>query len=596
MKFNNEYLVRKYREHPSELEAICRTWSIPEDKFVEKVDEWFENFSPEDYELAFKILREIDFYNSDRIKKELLQIRDNIKKRISPVKFNKEKILLIVPEGYGDSAHRHAYDLTKIWGIDNRQICSVNQLSAKKITNETIIIAYNDTYGSGNQFVADMVKETIIGELSKEYWLFVIGLTISDTARNYLKYALPNAHILPGNSPKTIYDTFNYKETTRISELGADIYPPHPLGYGRAGLLVVYEFQCPNNSIPLIWANSKTENNEFEGYTFPWNSLWDYKPKTKFDLDVEYGEDETENQKSKTTTKYEPEIHSVTKGVSKRTFSNRTKLQFTDDEIQIVNDIVNNWNFSVKRHNDIISKRLAKWFDNFEPHHKEIALKIFSNINFLSLSRTREEIKNLRDKVMNVVSRSGYKNNDIILVITGDELESSYHYIYDFMRKWGLQLSQVLTLKHICKHPYEAVDKHLVFFYHTRLHKDETFLSDVWPRINKLPAKHIHILSFMMSEITVKLFDNLIKETESNEKPYNMKVNYYYCETISKPLKKILSGDELVELQKLLESKSVNEKNIGDKYLTSYYFKCPLSTLSLLWYREKINALFDSKL
>lgn len=580
MKFTNEYLIRKYRDYRSELETICKAWNIPKEKFVEKVDNWFRNFTPQDYDLAFKILKEIDFYDSDRIRNVLLQVKDDMAKKIAPVKLHKEKILLIVPDGYGDSAHRHAYDLTKIWKIDNSQICSVNQLSAKNVTKDTILVAFNDTYGSGNQFVIDMVKDTILKELSKKCWLFIVGLTISDTARNYLKYTLPDAHILPEISPKTIYDTFNYKETTRIAEIGADIYPPHPLGYGRTGLLVVYEFQCPNNSIPLIWANSKTENNEFEGYTFPWNSLWEYKPKIKNNSDIVL----------------ESETHTAAKNVFKKAFKSRTNLKFTDDEILTINTIVDNWKFSTKKHNEIVTKKLAKWFDNFELRHKEIALKIFANINFLSLLRTREEIKNLRDKVMSVVSRSGCKNNDVILIITGDEIESSYHYIYDFMRKWGLQLSQVLTLKHVCKHPYEAVGKHLVFFYHTRIHKNETFLSDVWPRISGLPAKHIHILSFMMSEVTITLFENLISEVESKQMPYSMKVSYYYCEAISKPLKRILSIDELSELQKLLESKSVNEKNIGEKFLTAYYFKCPPDTLSLLWYRQKVNALFDSKL
>lgn len=584
MKFNNEYLVRKYKEYPSEIEAICRAWAIPEDKFAERVDDWFQNFARGDYELAFKILKEIDFYNSARIEKELYLIMNEIEKQLLPTKLDKEKILLIVPDGYGDSAHRHAYDLTKIWGIDNRQICPVNQLPIRNITNDTVLIAFNDTYGSGNQFVTDMVKGTMLRELAIKCWLFVVGLTISDTAREYLKYALPKADILPKASPKTIYDNFNYRETTRISEIGADIYPPHPLGYGRAGLLVVYEFQCPNNSIPLIWANSKTENNEFEGYAYPWNSLWEYKPKTKFDLNSPTAFRKDAN--------YEPETHTIATNVVRKKFTAKTKLKFTEDELLTINNIVDNWEFSTKKHNTIIKDKLAKWFDNFEPRHKEMALKIFSNINYLSLSRTREEIKNLRDKVTSVVSRSGDKKNDIILVITGDEIESSYHYIYDFMRYWGLQLSQVLTLKHICKHPYEVVHKHLVFFYHTRIHRTETFFSDVWPRISGLPAKHIHVLSFMMSEVTTTMFDNLIKETECEDSPYSMKVSYYYCEAISKPLKAILSDNELTELRELLESKSVNERNIKNRFLTAYYFKCPKATLSLLWYGDKVNALF----
>lgn len=591
MNFNNRYLSTEYKKDPLTLETICKSWSIPEEEFTKILDKWYGNFSPSDYELAFTILREIDFYSTSRIKNELQTIWNTIERKMGYSQPNKEKVLLIVPDGYGDSAHFHSYNLTKIWGLDTRQICDVSKLSKTNITKDTILIAFNDTYGTGNQFVTDMVQQTIIRELSGICWFFVVGLTISDVARSYLKYSLPEAHILPETSPKTIYDTLNYKDITRIEELGADIYPPHPLGYGRAGLLVAYEFQCPNNSIPLIWANSNIKNNEFEDYSYSWYPLRSYQPKVKLDLtgNTAVTKDVNPEQKQEKSEKNKPETHTGDKKAVKKKFSNKTNLKFTEDELVAINRALDSWRCSVKKHNDIVTKRLTKWFNNFKPEHKNLALKIFSEISYLSLARTREKIKNLRDKVMPVVARSGSRKNDIILVITGDELESSYHYIYDFMRKWGLQLSQVLTLKHICKHPYETVGKHLVFFYHTRIHRNETFLSEVWPRISTLPAKHIHILSFMMSEVTIKLFQNLIKETENKD------INYYYCEDISKPLRKILNPNELAQLKKMLTSKSIEEKNIGNRFLTAYYFKCPLDTLSLLWYNSKINALFESK-
>ena len=572
------YLTEKHRTESGLFNRICTDWSMNEDVFAQIVDNWFTNFERKDYDLALDILMNVDYYNKERYDKALKNIWGDIEKRTNKNTLSPGKVLLIVPDGYGDSAHAHTYETTKEWGITREQIYSVSQLSSMEIGEDNILILFNDTHGTGNQFVTEMVDKTVLKKYSETHWVFVVGLSISDTARKYIEYAMPHAHILPEAAPKTVY-SFSNQQVERIREIGADIYPCHPLGYGGVGFLVAYYFQCPNNSIPMIWANSETKNNEFEGYTYQWKPLCQYKPKIKSPIKKEDA--------------YQVELHATVRNIEKKKFAQKTNLEFTKGEIEQINNILNSWKCSLKKHNEIVSRRLTKWFNNFEPQDKRLALDIFSNISYLSLARTREEIKKLRDKVMNVVKRNKGERKDIILVVTGDEIESSYHYVYDFMQKWGLQLSQVLTLKHICKHPYEAIGKHLVFFHHTRIHKNETFISEVWPRVQKLPAKHFHILSFLMSDVAILLFDTLKQEVQ---KETGQIINYYYCESISKPLRKILkTKKDLVRLTNLLESKSVKEKDIGKKFLTAYYFKCPKDTLSLLWYSKNMSPLFPSK-
>ncbi len=450
MRFTSKYLAEKYMAEPEPLMEICKSWGLTKTNFVVQVDSWFGNFQEPDYDLAFKILKEIDFYSKQRIKDVLKSYRQKIERIVSPKKWQAQDIVLIVPDGYGDSAHRHAYDLSKIWKINRNQIYSISQLNAQAVSDKSILIAFNDTYGTGNQFVTDMASNGSLREIAKQKWLFIVGLTVSDIALNYFQYELPDAYIIRTAAPKTVYEVFNYKEMRRIEELGADVYPPHPLGYGGAGLLVAYEFQCPNNSIPLIWANSITANNEFENYSFPWSPLCEYFPKCK-------------SGKSALTRSSELDIHSGNNITTKGRFCRRTNLEFTDADLELINQTLDKWACSTKTHNEIIRHKLTAWFNNFRSEDKELALKIFSNITYLSLARTREVIKNLRDEVLAMISRMNQTKSDIVLVVTGDDIERNYHYVYDFMRKWGLQLAQVSTLKHICRHPYEVVGKHLVF-------------------------------------------------------------------------------------------------------------------------------------
>ena len=53
---------------------------------------------------------------------------------------------------------------------------------------------------------------------------------------------------------------------TLCKELGDKLVKRSPLGYGGQGLLVVFERNCPNNSLPIMSAEGKGEN--------PWRPLF----------------------------------------------------------------------------------------------------------------------------------------------------------------------------------------------------------------------------------------------------------------------------------------------------------------------------------
>jgi tetratricopeptide (TPR) repeat protein len=254
-------------------------WGLNNEKFQEKLDDWFSNFDTmKDKKLAYKIFNNIEYINSEQFSKRIQRIGDSIKREVIAESLDIKDIILITPEGEADSADRHAYDVTKAWGIQKEQVCSIDKVD-NIIKESSILIAFNDTHGSGNQFINEMW--IILQKYSSKNTIFVTGITITEKALNNFKKKLGGARVIPEVHVMDVQSKFTPKEYKRIEELGKKVYSKHPMGYSGTELLVAYYFQCPNNTFPIVWANGI--NNKIDGHAYPWHPLFEYKPKKKVD-------------------------------------------------------------------------------------------------------------------------------------------------------------------------------------------------------------------------------------------------------------------------------------------------------------------------
>lgn len=578
MKFDDSFLRDKMNDGYTKLESIRKDWDMSEEDFVDKVGNWFKNFNTSnEKKLALKVLENITYYSPQKLNTEIKDIGNKLNKILIKQARHLSDILLIVPNERGDSADMLAY-LVKEWGIKQSQIKTIDEIKETAVTDRHILVAFNDTHGTGNQFVNSILK--CLKPIIRINPLYVVALTITDQAIKYLKSQISNVRIINNNEPLSADKIFTHEEYLLLEELCGDVYPPHPMGYGETGLLTAYYYQCPNNTLPVIWANSETQNNNFDGYTFPWIPLFAYKPKTK---------DAVPPPEENTSFP----------------FKQKTKLNFDTADLKRINTVIENWKCSKTTQHHLCSK-LGKWFENFNKQEKELAIKVFTNINYLSLARTRTEIRELRNKVMSSIRRQypDDRKSDILIVLTGDETESSYHYTFEFLRIWNLKMTQAVPLEHLLKHPYESVGKHLIYFYHTRIHKGETFITKIWNPVTpsdnheaetkkdvftakKLPAKTHHVISFMLSAQTEKMLEEIKQDSPAS---------FYYTSSVnlSKTVGEIFDPQDMKQLKAVYERKGVNPTNIGKMFMTAYYFNCPKDTLSLLWY-DKFTPLFLSK-
>src|SRR5262249_34829079 len=142
--------------------------------------------------------------------------------------------------------------------------------------SQTLLVLFNDTHGSGNQFIRE-VWPAVDGLQERPPAVFVAAVTIAKEAIKRFATQLPGVHVIPGMPTPNARDLFSAETYARLKAIGERVYPKHPVGYGGTALLSAYYFQCPNNTLPLIWADG--ENNAVDGRAYPWFPLRRYHPK-----------------------------------------------------------------------------------------------------------------------------------------------------------------------------------------------------------------------------------------------------------------------------------------------------------------------------
>ena len=553
MRFENDFLEKKYMDNSKLFHDICNSWSMNESKFSKKLDDWFFNFNTDEEScLGLKIIAEIKYISEDSFNKNLNRVFEKVRTKTSL--YNNNEIVYLLPNDYIDSAFGLIYRASKIWDMTGEQVIMLKDLAQH---NKQVYIAFNDTHGTGNQLVNHLKKVLETDHMMLNGKLLIIaGIVITDMAKSYISNQLSHIKDLKIEfisviNPLTADDIFSRKEYSLVEELGYDICPSYSLGYGNCGLLIAYHYQCPNNTIPIVWSKVNTENIIKDNRHRVWTPLFGYKSKNG----------ETKNIDNNNRKKYT---------------NIRKSFQLNDLELDKVNSIIEHWGCSDEKHNEIISN-LGKWFSNFGIAHKDLAIYILEKLHYFSINRTRQTIKELKNLLIKKIGPS-INRKDILLVLTGDNIESSYQYVYDFMRIWHLMPSQIITIDKFKNKPYEALDKHLVYFYHSRIHRGETFTMKVWPNVKQLPAASHNIMSIMLSDTTKLVFQNEI----INKNP-DKKISYFCDDEVSKTIANSFDKNMLNELKQFYADK-FGKNLVVSKFLTAYYFKCPKDTLPLLWY------------
>jgi len=558
VQFNDPFLQKLKNDERSKLESRRLLWNIEKIAFYTTLDSWFSNFDKKDKKLALKIVFNISYYSQSRFKSCIQNLWISVERYLTETETERKDVLLVVPDDRGDSADRHAYDMIKEVGLQRDQIIPISKVE-KLATPSTILIFFNDTHGTGNQFISEFSKS-----LKSDHFkaIFILGVSFSQKALRRFHYELPEVKVIPGDFPLSAAQIFNGEEWQRIKQLGKKIYPNHPVGYGDAALMTAYYFQCPNNSLPIIWANG--QNNTVKDTAFPWRPLFSYQPKRKTKTDALANE------------AVEPKI-------KVNQILTDAGLVFTEEQT----NSMERWLIKSDLLNKTFLQRLIKWFENFEDKHKKFASDLLTSIEYQNIDKVRSNIRSLKTQVVSHLQKRGSEKEDILIITTGYNKNSVYHYVFEFLKEWGLEVNQVCDISELT--PDKAIDKSLVFFYHTRSSGNELFNpldgnKSYWDIAIESKPANIFILSYATTpkfQSDFELKRNEVCQQSLITNLSNITPNFSPS-SLSKKLPSYESNYS--EIIKGFKTEPSLDENTDEHLSVSYYFQTPKKTCPLIWY------------
>lgn len=553
---SSPYFTSHFEEHErQEIERVRQKWGWTEDEFYPRVQSFFANFEfmKKDYlKLALKILCKVLYIREADFVQRINEFKLPLQQILAQTGFSWSEVILAVPEVRGDSADRHAYEVMKSWGLADGQTLSPAQIKKLKKAErkKKILIFFNDTHGTGNQFLTRELCEVPYADFAAA---FVVAVTFAEPALKRFEKELPDkVKLLSAFKAPSAEHEFSGAEFRKIKQLGALIYPRNPLGYGDCGLLTAYWFQCPNNSLPIIWADG--ENNASDGKEIPWRPLHPYRV-TKA------------APKQKTPSEPPP-------AVDPKHLSSSCPWPIPEAALEKIKAQIARW--------ELVSasfyETVGRWFGNFKAEEGELALELFLRTRYLHRKKIWDCIEKLRKAVMLDILKVSEDGSSIVLVTTGAEKNSVYDYIGDFIKIWHLEADQICDIKRL--KPDKALDKTLVLFYHTRPAGGFFFRGERQgepshaERLAKLNPRAIFIAAYAMAPGVVKRF---AKEYQKGGPLYLEELSASLAELPSAALQQQLAS---IEAELLPPGKTHDP---GNELLVAYYFQCPDLTSPLIW-------------
>lgn len=221
---------------------------------IPKITRWMVQFEDDDLPLAEKILDEITYYSSSKIRSMVRRLVESIYHKFD--EFTTDKILFI-PIGYSfEGSSIVARALRDV--IGERFIKHMSDLERLERGTYDALVFLDDFSGTGSTLVSWWVNVESIVEPRGVPFILAL-LVLNSRARPPIEEFTDvlcvdeldeEYNVVSLNSSK-----FSEDEKQRLFHYCKSIgcRPEYQLGFGECGLLVAFKHGCPDNSLPILW-------------------------------------------------------------------------------------------------------------------------------------------------------------------------------------------------------------------------------------------------------------------------------------------------------------------------------------------------------
>ncbi len=289
-------LRKKYEEQlrvkHDEINHLIQNWNSYKGKEIttDCVREWLSQFeSIENQRYAFKLLENIKFYTNNEIRERTEELFIEVKKEIRKsneqylsVKASERKTSGIIVSYLDNNPVKSGAEYAKIFVEKNniyKGYSTTPEKISKKISeseNIDAIVFIDDFIGTGNSIIENLKPILQQNEelLVEKGILIIIGvitgfLEAKHKVIEFIKKQKVNISIkimVPLDNKDKCFDDYSLIYPQRIERdkalmvfrnIGTKLERKNPLGYGDCQATVIFPNTCPNNTLPILWKETK---------------------------------------------------------------------------------------------------------------------------------------------------------------------------------------------------------------------------------------------------------------------------------------------------------------------------------------------------
>ncbi len=247
-------------EFADEIEQATYRFGDHEDMGGGRVVKWLEQFADDDLPLALRVIQTVRYYNGLNIRAMTRQLFEITTEELNGRRL--EQGVFVAVGSLGSGSGTIARVLRELTKESNYKLLSMLDVSMLGPGDCDAIVCFDDFSGTGETL--EKWWETVEPLVRPVNASFFVGLLVlNEQARNRIQAFAEVVAVTELDATANMLAagnlTFSQEEKPRLLEYcqRTALGPMYERGYGQCGLLLAFKHGCPNNSLPILWAQNE---------------------------------------------------------------------------------------------------------------------------------------------------------------------------------------------------------------------------------------------------------------------------------------------------------------------------------------------------